>query len=115
MTFLNIEQMTLKAYPFGKDQGVYGNPVQRIFLLSEQGAKVQGVWDCSEGGFDITFTWEEFAYILEGEVQITSDDRSSTILRGGDLAHFKKGNTYRWDIPQYLKKTFTAIVEEGDS
>lgn len=114
MKVQNIEQMTLKAYPFGKDQRVYGSPVQRISLLSEEKSKVHGIWDCCEGGFEITFDWEEFAYILEGEVEITSDDGTSKILKTGDLAHFKRGSIYRWDISRYLKKTFTAIVETGD-
>ncbi len=111
MKSIGIDQLSLRSYPFGPDQKVFGTPEQRIAVLTEQGENVHGVWDCSAGGFEITFGWEEFAYVLEGEVRITGAGSEAKTLRAGDLAHFKKGNSYRWDIPTYLKKTFTVIVE----
>lgn len=106
-----LEGLELNPYDFGIDQKVSGHPVQRMAVLKgESGPKlVHGVWDCTQGEFTIDFTWEESAFILEGEVMVSFASGDRVFLKKGDLVHFPKGTVCRWEIPAYIKKVFTAL------
>ena len=44
-----------------------------ILTQSPDGRVSSGYWSCTTGKFDWTFTWDEFAHILEGQVTIKQD------------------------------------------
>jgi hypothetical protein len=64
------------------------------------------IWDCSAGTFDWTFVVEEAVHIVAGEVRI-GDPETGTWLRAGDSAVFAAGTTYRWHVPDYVRKHAT--------
>lgn len=65
-----------------------------------------GIWKCSPGTFDLTFTWDEMALLLEGELIIEeSSDRKVQILPG-DFFFVPRGAKTRWVVVKPLKKLF---------
>jgi uncharacterized cupin superfamily protein len=71
-----------------------------------------GLWECTAGEFRWTFGWDEFVYILEGEVTIREEGGATHTLRPGDFAHFPLGLTTHWHVPKYVKKVFTLRTPE---
>jgi uncharacterized protein len=65
-----------------------------------------GIWKCSPGIFDLTFTWDEMALLLEGELIIEeSSDRRVQVLPG-DFFFVPRGARTRWTVVKPLKKLF---------
>lgn len=86
-----------------------GNPLARGAILTQAEDKKtsSGLWSCEPGKFAWTFTWDEFIYVLEGEVTISEDDADHTVtLRAGEMAHFPLGTRTHWHIIKPTRKFF---------
>jgi uncharacterized cupin superfamily protein len=68
-----------------------------------------GFWACGVGRYQFVFDYDEFVYLVEGEVVITEvgGDRSYT-LTAGDTAHFPQGTTSIWQVTRRMTKYFVA-------
>lgn len=65
-----------------------------------------GVWKCSPGTFDLTFTWDEMALLLEGELIIEQPAGPRVHIRPGDFFFVPRGARTRWIVVKALKKVF---------
>jgi uncharacterized protein len=65
-----------------------------------------GVWKCSVGTFDLTFTWDEMAMLLEGELIIEESPNQRIHVRPGDFFFVPRGTKTRWTVLKPLKKVF---------
>jgi uncharacterized cupin superfamily protein len=89
-----------------------GVPDARAVFTAEsadQGA-CAGFWSCDVGRYEFAFDYDEFVYLIEGEV-VVSEAAPSTrtyVLRAGDTAHFPQGITTIWQITQRITKYFVA-------
>jgi uncharacterized cupin superfamily protein len=104
----------LAAFPIPDEQIVEGEPAARIWVAAQSSdLKVtQGVWDCTAGKFSWNYTWDEFVMVLEGEVTIEEEGGDRYTMRAGDFVHFPLGLKAKWEIPRYIKKTFTLRTPE---
>ena len=92
-----------------------GNPQQRERLDygSLETAMMVGVWECTQGSFKLTYTFNELATILEGRVTITFPDGSSHDFGPGDTHFAQKGDTATWTIhSEKVRKSF--FIYTGD-
>jgi uncharacterized cupin superfamily protein len=71
-----------------------------------------GVWGCSPGAFDLTFGWDEIAYLLEGELTIQQHTGEHVHLKPGDFFFSPKGTQSRWIVEKPLKKVFFLRTSE---
>ena len=71
-----------------------------------------GVWACSPGVFDLTFGWDEMAYLLEGELIIQESSGEEIQLKAGDFFFSSKGTQSRWLVKKPLKKIFFLRTAE---
>jgi uncharacterized protein len=71
-----------------------------------------GIWGCSPGAFDITFGWDEMAYLLEGELTIQQKTGEILSLKQGDFFFSPKGTQSRWTITKPVKKVFFLRTSE---
>jgi uncharacterized cupin superfamily protein len=62
------------------------------------------VWDCTAGRFRWYFDRDETVYVIEGEVQVSSEGVPPTWLRAGDAALFRAGTWSTWHVPHYVRK-----------
>jgi hypothetical protein len=65
-----------------------------------------GVWTCSPGSFDLTFTWDEMALLLEGELIIEEASGKKFRLLPGDFFSVPRGVKTRWVVVKAMKKLF---------
>ena len=93
---------------------VAGKPSARgkVLVQSADQCLSSGLWECTAGEFRWTFSWDEFVYILEGEVTIREDGGAAHTLAPGDFAHFPIGLTTFWTVGRYVKKAFTLRTPE---
>ncbi len=84
----------------------------KVLLQSADRKVSSGLWDCSAGRFQWTFTWDEFVHVLEGEVSISQQGGPTVTLKAGDSAHFPVGLKTEWLVPRYVRKAFTVRTAE---
>jgi len=91
-----------------------GTPTARGTVLTQSKDKLlsSGFWSCTAGKFKWVFSWDEFVYVLEGEVTIREEGGATHTLRAGDVAHFPRGLTTHWHVPKFVRKFFTLRTPE---
>jgi uncharacterized cupin superfamily protein len=68
-----------------------------------------GFWSCDVGRYEFHFDYDEFVYVVRGEVTVTEVGSNATQTLGpGDTAHFPQGVTTIWTITRRLTKYFVA-------
>jgi uncharacterized cupin superfamily protein len=70
-----------------------------------------GFWSCGVGRYEFVFEYDEFIYIVRGELTVTEVGSNARYTLGaGDTAHFPQGVTTIWEITRPLTKYFVARV-----
>jgi uncharacterized cupin superfamily protein len=81
----------------------------RFTAESADGNASAGFWSCGVGRYEFYFDYDEFIYVVRGEVTVTevgTDARHA--LGAGDTAHFPQGVTTIWEVTRPLLKYFVA-------
>ena len=104
----SAQEENLTAFPIVSEDILEGTPDASIWISGQSSDKKvsQGVWQCTKGKFVWNFAWDEFVLILDGEVEIETEDGVLLTLKKGDFAHFPSGLKSRWHVPRLVKKTF---------
>lgn len=73
------------------------------------GIVTAGFWSCDVGRYQFFFDYDEFIYLIRGEVIITDvATGESQTLHAGETAHLPAGVTTIWQITQAMTKYFVA-------
>lgn len=101
-----LAQVTWRDAPIPAAWVVSGSPRARCADLSRSsdGMACTATWDCSAGSFRWHNDVDETVHILEGEVIVTDAAGVSRTLRPGDVALFRAGTTFHWEVPHYVRK-----------
>lgn len=101
------EELTLEMLP--EHEVIEGTGESHVFfgLGSEDGVTGSGLWAVDVGHYFFFFDYEEYVYVLEGEVTVTERGESRT-LRPGDMALFPIGCRCEWEVTKPLKKFFVT-------
>ena len=69
-----------------------------------------GFWSCEPGRYEFVFDYDEFLYLIEGEVVITGSGPAGHVhpLKAGESADIPQGLTTIWDVSRRLTKYFVA-------
>ena len=69
-----------------------------------------GFWSCDVGRYEFVFDYDEFIYLIEGEVEVIEAAPSTKryVLTAGDTAHFPQGITTIWQVNRRMTKYFVA-------
>ena len=67
-----------------------------------------GTWGCGVSNFPWTYSDDETALILEGEVTVTPDDKSlpAVTIKAGDFVKFPKDMSCTWDVTKAINKHY---------
>lgn len=89
-----------------------GTPDARAMFTAEsadQGA-CAGFWSCDVGRYEFVFDYDEFVYLIDGEMVVTqvAPTAQTYVLKAGDTAHFPQGVTTIWQITRRITKYFVA-------
>ena len=63
-------------------------------------------WSKEPSTFPWTYSEQETAYVLEGEVTVTADNGESVSFGPGDLVIFPSGLKCTWHVKKALKKHY---------
>lgn len=64
-----------------------------------------GPWECAPSRFDWVYDAEEWCYLFEGRVKITTQEETVEIKKG-DLVKFAKGLRCNWNVIEKVKKVY---------
>jgi len=78
--------------------------------ISRDRGAAGGFWGCAVGTYRFDFDYDEFAYLIEGRVEITQAgvEGPPLVWEPGDMIHFPQGITTTWVVTAPLKKFFVA-------
>lgn len=75
--------------------------------LASLGVTNWSTWSKEVSEFPWTYSSQEIAYILEGEVTVTPNDGSAAVSFGaGDLVTFPVGLSCTWHVKKALRKHY---------
>ncbi len=74
--------------------------------LEKLGVKNWPIWEKEESTFPWEYFSDETCYILEGEVEVTTDDGEKVTFGAGDLVKFPKGLKCTWNIKKAVRKHY---------
>ena len=75
--------------------------------LTQLGVYAWPIWEKEVSTFPWQYDEKETAYILEGEVVVSSEDGSESVeIKAGDLVTFAAGLRCHWHIKQDLRKHY---------
>lgn len=73
-----------------------------------------GMWSVEPCAFEITFPWDEFIHILEGEAVVEDLETGRTIdVKPGYIAHFELGCKTRWTVTKTIRKYYVIRTPEA--
>jgi uncharacterized cupin superfamily protein len=104
--FPNTGCDALEPAPIVPADVIDGAPVARGRQLSSSadGRLTTHHWECTAGTFICRFGYDEIVHIIEGEVRIEDPAGRRQLLRAGDVAHFPRGTSAVWTVPEYVLK-----------
>lgn len=74
--------------------------------LKSLGVSTWPTWSKEVSKFPWTYSEQEVAYILEGEVTVTPKDGESVSFGAGDLVTFPSGLSCTWEVKKPLRKHY---------
>ncbi|GJE66882.1 hypothetical protein LNAOJCKE_4106 [Methylorubrum aminovorans] len=83
-----------------------------VFMTSEKGNFLAGVWTCTPGTMRLTdYPFNEMATIMEGRIIVTEEDTGKVQEFGpGDGFAIRKGFRGTWHMPERVHKRFAAEI-----
>lgn len=103
-----------EEYFLAAEKLVQGNPKQTIWSqYTDRTEKFfTGIWRSEPGKWKVTYTEEEFCYLLEGTSILTSTDGQALTVKAGDSFVIPRGFMGTWEVIDRTTKRF-VIYEAG--
>ena len=88
-----------------------------VFMTSEKGNFLAGVWTCTPGVMKLThYPFNVMATIIEGRIIVTDEDSGVVQEFGpGDGFAIRKGFRGTWRMPERVHKRFAAEIPSSES
>ncbi len=113
VTYGKLPAGPMPAVELPPEEILEGTPNARCLFTAENEERgaTAGFWSCEPGRYEFYFGYDEFVYIVEGEVTVTDcrPGGPTRTLAPGDTAHFPTGCTTIWQITSKLTKYFVAL------
>lgn len=103
--------MNRKAKPNMSKITIEHNPSED--RLKELGVSGWPIWEKEISMFPIDFDETETAYVLEGEIVMTSADGEPIRIVPGDLVSFHAGLDSEWEVVKPLRKHYSYDYPNG--
>lgn len=99
---MKIVTSSVKCEPFSDTPGVY---LKDITTLEEAPRMGAGVMELKSTSFEWTLTYDEYDYVIEGELEIETDGR---VISGkaGDIIYIPAGSHIHFQTPSYTRYAY---------
>jgi uncharacterized cupin superfamily protein len=110
----NVFSVPLDPWPIGAELIRAGKPVAKgmVIARSDDRRAFTGVWECTPGTFDWTYTWDETISVVAGRVTITDLGGEPRVFTTGDVVHFPVGLHATWTVHETVRKVYALISPE---
>ncbi|TXT65077.1 MAG: hypothetical protein BAJALOKI3v1_140068 [Promethearchaeota archaeon] len=75
-------------------------------LIEKLNVESWGTWEKEKSEFDWSYSDTETCFILDGEVEVTTEDGEKVEFEKGDLLQFPKGLNCRWNVKSPVRKYY---------
>ncbi len=65
-----------------------------------------GVWECTPGSFEYTYPGDEICTLLQGKIEVVSEDGETHEYKAGDTFYMRKGEFATWTVVETIRKIF---------
>ncbi len=106
-----VKTDTVKCEPFSDTKGVY---VKDILELDEAPRMGAGVMELDNTSFEWTLTYDEYDYVISGELEIEIDGR---VVKGkpGDIIYIPKGSHIHFQTPSKARYAYFVYPADWQS
>ncbi|MBU1853630.1 MAG: cupin domain-containing protein [Candidatus Omnitrophica bacterium] len=74
--------------------------------LKSLGVDTWSKWECDVKKFDWEYDEKEMFYVLEGKVNVVTDEGEKVEFEKGNLVTFSKGVKCKWDVKEKISKVY---------
>ncbi|SFE34246.1 ethanolamine utilization protein EutQ [Peptostreptococcaceae bacterium pGA-8] len=108
---LKIHTNTVKCEPFGGAEGVY---LKDIVTLEEAPRMGAGIMELDHTSFEWTLTYDEYDYVIDGDLEIEIDGR---VVAGktGDIIYIPKGSHIHFQTPTTARYAYFVYPADWQS
>ena len=101
----------LDPWPIPADQVRAGQPTARgaVIARSDDRRTLTGIWECTPGTFDWSYSWDETITVLAGRVTIADEGGATRGFKAGDVVRFPVGLRATWTVHETVRKMFALI------
>jgi uncharacterized protein len=105
-----ISSTDLTSWPLPEDWVQSGDPAASgaVISRSDDSRIVRGVWECTPGTFNWTFSYDETLVVVSGRATVDLDTGETIELEPGVMAFFGRGHEATWTVHETLRKAFHA-------
>ncbi|MSS64971.1 cupin domain-containing protein [Velocimicrobium porci] len=108
---LMIKTDTVKCEPFGDTEGVY---LKDIVTLEEAPRMGAGIMELDHTSFEWTLTYDEYDYVIDGELEIEIDGRVVTGHKG-DIIYIPKNSHIHFQTPSTARYAYFVYPADWQS
>ena len=93
-----------------------GDPQERgrSLYVDRTGQLDAGVWECEPNKhFYEASPYDEFVYLLEGNVDVIEEDGSVQTFKAGDSFMMPRGCKCTWDVKEPVRKLYVVLTAEA--
>lgn len=103
-----------EEYFLAAEKLLHGNPKQTIWTQYTDGTGkfFAGIWRSEPGKWKISYTEEEFCYMLEGTSIIESTEGQALTVKAGESFVVPRGFVGTWEVVERTTKRF-VVYEAG--
>ena len=108
---LKIKTSTVRCEPFNGAQGVY---LKDIVTLDEAPRMGAGIMELDHTSFEWTLTYDEYDYVIDGELEIEIDGR---VVSGkpGDIIYIPKNSHIHFQTPTTARYAYFVYPADWQS
>lgn len=108
---LSVKTSTVKCEPFAGAEGVF---LKDIVTLEEAPRMGAGIMELDHTSFEWTLTYDEYDYVIDGELEIEIDGR---VIKGskGDIIYIPKGSHIHFQTPSTARYAYFVYPADWQS
>lgn len=109
-----IARAQLTKWPLPEEWILEGSPDASgaVISRSDDSRIIRGVWECTPGKFNWTFSYDETLVVVSGSATVELDTGEQVDLAPGVMAFFGRGHEATWTVRETLRKGFHADSPE---